>query len=507
MIGRLRDERFDVLVVGGGIVGAATSSLAARSGLRLALLVRGDFAGGTSSASSKLIHGGLRYLRMGDFRLVREALAEARVLKETVAPHLVRDVDFVLPIYRGGPYGPAAIRAALAAYGTLTGSFRRRGRVVSSQRARELVPLLRTAGLRAAGVYPDAQTNDARLCLANVRAATDAGAAVANGVEVAGIERGGGGLVVHAQDVRGTGWVEVRARAVVNASGPWVDAVRRLEDPRAGTSVALSKGVHLVLERPGDWHAALTIPIDGARVSFAIPWEGLLLLGTTDSAVELGDDALAVTAQEEAQILAEARRALPDDAVRPETIRSRFAGLRVLPLSGGSTARARREVTFSRGRLGVVSVAGGKLTTYRLIARTALESLRAELGGTRPAAAPFPLPGACDPEAAAAALRRSRPHVSPELARHLARTYGSLAGEVLAHAAGRPDALEPLADGGLDVVAQALYARDREWANDAEDVIRRRTTLALRGLDSPALQERVRALLAEPSAALQPHSR
>ena len=279
----------------------------------------------------------------------------------------------------------------------------------------ELVPQLRRDGLAAAGLYGDAQTNDARLCLANVRAAADAGAAVANRVEAVGLEQAGNGLVVHARDLLGDVPLEVAARSVVNAAGPSVDEVRRLEDARAGTSVALSKGAHLVLDRPGEWRAALTVPIDRTRVSFAIPWEGMLLLGTTDRALEDGEDAREVTAGEEAQILAEAARVLPPEALRPGAIRARFAGLRVLPLTGGSTAQARREVTLSRGRLGMLSVAGGKLTTYRAIARSVLDVLRVDLDLARVPRRAVPLPGAADPEAVARpcarrpALARARP--------------------------------------------------------------------------------------------------
>ena len=287
--------QFDVVVIGGGIVGAGTAALAAQHGLRVALLERADFGAETSSASSKLIHGGLRYLRLGDVALVREALHESRVLQRRVAPHLVRELPFVLPVYRAAPYGPLAIGAAMTAYGALA---LRRPSVISPARARRLVPPLRVDGLRAAGVYVDAQTNDARLVLANVRAAADGGAFVANRCEVVGIERG----VVHTS----TG-LELRTRAIVNATGAAIDAVRRLEDPRAGTSVALSKGVHLVLDLPDEWHAALAVPVDATRIAFAVPWEGMLLLGTTDTPAERAN----VTDGDEAQILREAARALP----------------------------------------------------------------------------------------------------------------------------------------------------------------------------------------------------
>jgi glycerol-3-phosphate dehydrogenase len=457
---------FDVVVIGGGIVGAGTAALAAGLGLRVALLERDDFASGTSSASSKLIHGGLRYLRMGDVRLVRESLRESNSLRRHVAPHLVRDLRFILPVYRGGPYGPVAIRAAVTAYGALA---RRRSSLVSAARARELVPQLRLEGLRAAGVYCDAQTNDTRLVLANVRAAADAGAFVANRCEVVGIERG----AVHTA----TG-LELRTTHVVNATGPAVDAVRRLEDPQAGTSVTLSKGAHLVLDLPAEWRAAVAVPVDARRIAFAVPWEGMLLLGTTDTPAETPH----VTAEDEAQILAEAGRALPPELLAPDAVRARFAGLRVLPLTSRRTAEARREVTLSHGPLGMVSVAGGKLTTYRTIARAVLREL-----GYAPARAPAPLPGAAVPEQVAAEL-----DVDPSVALHLARTYGSLAHELLSVS----DDLRQLAPGAPEVAAQVVYAREREWAVDADDVLRRRTTLAVRGLATPAVRAQVEALLA-----------
>jgi glycerol-3-phosphate dehydrogenase len=500
---RLRRERFDLLVIGGGIVGAGTAALAARQGLRVALVERADFASGTSSASSKLIHGGLRYLRMGEFRLVRKGLREARTLERTVAPHLVRELPFLLPVERDGPYGPTAIRAALALYAGLTGSLRPRRLMLSPERAVELVPPLEVARLRAAGSYRDAQANDARLCLANIRAAAEGGAAVAGRAEAVALEHTGDRLAVTIRDVLGGGVTVVAARAVVNASGPAVDAVRRLEDPGAGTSVALSKGAHLVLDRPEPWAAGLTIPFDRTRVAFAIPWEDLLLLGTTDAAFQPDHDTVEVTAQEEAQILAEAGRALPPELLRAEAIRYRFAGLRVLPLTHGPTARARREVALSRGRLGVVSVAGGKLTTYRRIAGAALSTLRADLMLHRLDDRPAPLPGAGIPEAVAADLRRRFPLLELELARHLASSYGTLAGELLAACAERPDALEQLARSGLDVVAQALYARTHEWATDAEDVTRRRTTLAFHGLDTQPLRRRIDELWTEAPLALE----
>ena len=271
-----------MLVVGGGIIGAAIAAHAARAGLGVALVDAGDFAGATSSASSKLIHGGLRYLRLGDVRLVREAHHERRVLTKVVAPHLVTRTPFLLPLYEGGPFRPSFVQSGIVLYSLLARS--RVNWLVGADRAGASVPPLRLDGLRSCALYADATTNDTRLCLANVRAAEDAGACVLNGAEVVAL-RTQAGRVVGAEVAVDGETVAVEARTVVNAAGPWVDHVRRLEDPHCGASVRLSKGVHVLLSRDEEWQAALTVPQDDVRVTFAVPWYDLLVLGTTDTRV------------------------------------------------------------------------------------------------------------------------------------------------------------------------------------------------------------------------------
>jgi glycerol-3-phosphate dehydrogenase len=485
---RLRTDRFDLVVVGGGIIGAGVAALATERGLAVALVDKADFASGASSASSKLIHGGLRYLRQGDFGLVREALRESRQLASTIAPHLVRPLRFLLPVYEDGPYGRAAIRSALWLYRGLAGGGELR--ISDAAEAASLVPSLRTSGLRGAGLYADAQTNDARLCLANLRAAADRGAAVLNYAEAVGLERASAEYRLHVVERVGGGAVAVAARTVVNAAGAWVDEVRRLEDSRAGTSVVLSKGAHLVVPLPDGWDAALTIPVDKSRVTFAVPWEGVLLLGTTDDAFDASPDAVEASDQDVGQVLAEASRALTPDVIRRDAVLAAFAGLRVLPTARRGTATARRETTVTSGPLGMLSVAGGKLTTYRRIAASVLRSLGPEFGLSRVPPAAVPLPGAADPMALVERLRRARPELDGPTAAALVRTYGALADEVLAD-----EELEPLVPGAPELLAQVGYARDREWAVHADDVLRRRTTLALRGFDTPELRERVQILL------------
>ena len=351
----LASRDFDLLVVGGGIVGAGIAAAAARHGLAVALVERGDFGSGTSSASSKLIHGGLRYLRLGDVRLVREAHEERRLLMTRVAPHLVRPMPFLLPLYASGPYRPAVVQAGIALYSTLARA--RLNGLVPAERALRMAPGLRPAGLRRCGLYVDCVTNDSRLTLANVRAAAQSGATVVNGAAVSALRLVEGR--VRGADVDADGaTIAVSARTVVNAAGPWVDEIRRLADAGVERSIRLSKGVHVLLTTDADWSAALTIPHDKVRVSFAVPWEGMLLLGTTDTLHEGGPDAVVAEEPDVDRVLGEAAVALEEPVVGREHIRAVFAGLRVLPQSGRETARARRETVHIRDSSGLLTVAG-----------------------------------------------------------------------------------------------------------------------------------------------------
>jgi glycerol-3-phosphate dehydrogenase len=340
--------------------------------------------------------------------------------------------------------------------------------LVPVERARRIVPQLRSERLGSCAVYADAWTNDARLTLCNIRAAADRGATVLNYAELVAL-RGDGGVLA----VDGT-TVEVRARAIVNAAGPWVDRVRRLEDEAASPSVRLSKGVHVLVDGGSDWGAALTIPHDRVRVSFAVPWEGMLLLGTTDTPHEGEPETAAVAEADIDQVLREATVAV--EGLGPP--RATYCGLRVLPTGAGRTAVARRETVLSRGRAGMVSVAGGKLTTYRQIA---LDTL-AFLGVRGLSRRPRPLPGATG-------LDRIEWPVSFEQRTrgHLLHLYGSLVPEVLAPAAEDPSLLEPIAPDRPDLRAQELYARTHEWAVTSDDVVRRRTTLWLSNPAAPTV--------------------
>src|SRR5581483_10854101 len=333
---------------------------------------------------------------------------------------------------------------------------------VGEARALRLVPQLRTERLHSCALYADARTNDGRLTIANLRAAAARGAVVVNYAAATEVREDGADVLVDDRLVR------VRAASVVNATGPWLDRVRRLEDPRAAASVRLSKGVHVIVDGGEGWGAAVTIPQSKVRVSFAIPWEGKLLLGTTDTLHEDEPEELRVTDDDVRTVLEEAAVGIRE--LGP--VRATFAGLRVLPGGPGSTANARRETVYTRGPTGMLSVAGGKLTTYRRIALDALEQLGVRNLDRRPR----PLPGAIG------LARIDWPvELDARTRRHLIHLYGARAADVVRPALDDPSLLEPLVAGRPDVRAQDAYARGHELAVRDEDVLRRRTTAWLHG--------------------------
>ncbi|KRV50241.1 glycerol-3-phosphate dehydrogenase [Wenjunlia vitaminophila] len=498
---------FDLLVVGGGILGISAAWHAAQSGLAVAMVDAGDFAGATSSASSKLVHGGLRYLQTGAVRLVAENHHERRVLSRDVAPHLVNPLTFYLPVYRGGPHGAAKLGAGVFAYSALSAFGDGVGRVISPSKAARDVPGLRTESLRAVAVYGDHQMNDSRMALMTVRAAVEAGAVVLNHAEVTGL-RFTGGRVTGADLRDRIDDVEfgVDARLVLNATGPWVDRLRRMEDPGAAPSVRLSKGAHLVLRRRAPMRAALATPVDKYRITFALPWEDQLLLGTTDEPYE-GDPAdVRATDADIEQILHEASFSLRDEHLDRSLLTYAFAGLRVLPGGPGDTASAKRETVVTEGRGGMLSVAGGKWTTYRHIGRTVLRALARQPRGPLaremepPSRLPrrVPLPGVANPNAVAHRLlvdREAGAGLDPVTARHLATHYGALSFEIARLVNEDPSLGQRIHQDGPEIWAQVLYARDHEWAVNVDDVLRRRTTLTIRGLDTEEVRARVGEML------------
>jgi glycerol-3-phosphate dehydrogenase len=487
---------FDVLVIGGGIVGSRVALDASRVGLRVALVEAGDFGGATSSASARLVHGGLRYLRTGQVRLVRAASRERDALASRIAPRLVRPLPFVLA---SGKDGRSKCAAGLLAYAALGGLRRPPPRLVSGREAAHLVPPLRTKNAGLLAVFHEATTNDARLTLVTVKAAARAGAVVANYLRVVALDAAPGGISRALLEGRGGEPVEVECRAVVNATGPWVDLIRRMEDPGCEPVARLSKGVHVVLRPEQAWRAALAVSLDGDRHLYAVPCEGKVLLGTTDTEYTGDPGCVCAEPADLSSLLDAASEFLAPEALRPGRVVSAFAGLRVLPRGEGAPSLASREHLLSVGPGGVVSVAGGKLTTHRPIARDALGHLPAEVRPRRLAASDGPLQGAYPSDS-----RDPCRILDASTRDHLLRLYGSEARNLPAYAGRFPNALERIVPGAPDVWAQVFHAVAEEWAVTAGDVIHRRTTLGLRGFDTLDVRATISSVLEDANGLTHP---
>jgi glycerol-3-phosphate dehydrogenase len=506
----LGKTQFDLLILGGGITGAGAALDAVLRGLRVALIDKGDFASGTSSASSKLVHGGLRYLEHGDFPLVYEALHErTRLLRNS--PHLVRPLRFVIPFVNGSRVPPWKWRAGLALYDLLAGSGNiRRSRLLPAHRLPGEFPTLKTDHVHGGAEYHDAQMDDARLCIEVLQTATRHGACVANYVEALAFERQANRIVgVAARDHLTGQEVRIMARQVLNATGAWVDGVRRLAGEETPPLLRPTKGVHVVLPDRGLRSAFLLLhPADG-RVFFVLPWAthpGIdtfstgvkTLLGTTDTEAEESPDDLAVKPTEVAYLL-EGFTHYFKDSVRGEDVLSSFAGLRpLIQARPGEPSARSREYRIFRGPTGLLSVAGGKYTTYRHMAEVVIDKVVRELGLSRrcPTRA-FRLTGtprqpwsAYEPAAIDALCRQHA--LDESAARHLVRRYGEGAFDVAGYL-DRDSALrQKVTEGEPDLLGELLYQRDQEMAVKPADFLRRRTRL---GLFQPHLLQEPPALL------------
>ena len=509
----LIDTPVDVLIIGGGITGAGIARDAAMRGFRTAVIDKADFGAGTSSHSSRLIHGGIRYLEQYAFRLVFESSHERRVLLK-IAPHLVRPLAFLFPVYRGGRVPAWKLRAGMWLYDLLA-AFRnvRRHRWLSAKKVRRVEPGVRDKGLVGASLYYDAQVDDARLVIATVRAAARAGALVANYVEATALLKPDGrirGAVI--RDVLTGETATVRASVVVNATGPWSDALRLLDNPAAPLLLRPTKGAHVVVprRRMSNEHAVtLFSPIDG-RVMFVLPWGELSYVGTTDTDADCAPDVLRVTAADVTYLLRSANAAFPDAHLTTNDVVSAWAGLRPLlrpPQDGSSPSQVSREHYIEDSAHGLVSIVGGKLTTYRIMARDVVDHVAKRLHALdgrsvapHPPTDREPLPGgeAADLEVLVEAARaRGTPEAT---ARHLVASYGSEAAAVLNLVDRERPLGEPIVAGRPEIWAEVVYAVERELALRVQDVLIRRLHLFYetrdQGLSSAgAVASRMRKLL------------
>ncbi|HYY55889.1 MAG TPA: glycerol-3-phosphate dehydrogenase, partial [Pyrinomonadaceae bacterium] len=484
---------FDLIVIGAGINGAGIARDASQRGLRVLLLDKGDIASGTTSWSTRLIHGGLRYLEHGEVSLVRESLRERERLFK-IAPHLVRPLPMIIPIYERQRRGPLKIRAGMIAYDLLSlDKSLGRHQMLSREETLRRVPGLRAEGLRGAALYYDAQVEYAeRLVLENALSAREHGAQVHT---YARVER----FIVEEGAVRGLefrdeaqgGLRRVRAHVTVNVSGPWVDSVLgALERPQARL-IGGTKGSHIVVyDFPGAPTDALYVEAhEDGRPFFIIRWNGMYLIGTTDSPYD-GDPGMAAADEREIEyLLRETNRIIPSAALSRASVLYTYSGVRPLAYeegrAGGSITR-RHFVHDHAGELeGFLSIVGGKLTTYRNLSEQAVDLVFKKLGREprpRCETARLTLPGASLPDFAAFAQHfKSASGLAPEVADHLLRVYGARAPFVLELAAEGPDLAELFSPRTGAIGAEVLMSFRHEMARTLTDCLLRRTMVGMNG--------------------------
>jgi glycerol-3-phosphate dehydrogenase len=502
-INRLAQETFDVVVVGGGVVGSGSALDAASRGLSVALVEARDFAAGTSSRSSKLIHGGLRYLEQLEFHLVREALRERSLLLNVIAPHLVSPVSFLLPLEHR-VWERAYVGAGMLLYDELGGhKGMRRHRHLTKRGALKLAPALDPSALVGALQYDDCQVDDARHTLAVARTAARSGAAVVNSASAIGFLREAGRVTgVRVRDhVSGTDF-EVNASVVINAAGVWTDELQHMLGERGKFHVTASKGIHLVVPRDRLQLDTGLILRTEKSVLFVIPWGRHWLIGTTDTEWKL-DKAHPAASRADIDYVLERLNAVLTQPLGYDDVQGVYAGLRPL-LSGESenTSRLSREHSVAVPVPGLVAVAGGKYTTYRVMARDAVDAAARGLDMIVPPSATdvTPLIGADGYHALWNARHKIAASSGLHVARieHLLRRHGTGTHELLEMIADRPELTRPLPGADDYLAVEALYAASHEGALHVDDVLARRTRISIESWDrGEAAAEPVARLMAE----------
>ena len=497
---RLAAEEFDLLVIGGGITGVAIARDASLRGFHTALVEKNDFGSGTSSRSTRLIHGGIRYLEYGEFKLVFDASSERRLMRR-IAPRLVRPLAFLYPLYRGQKPAPWKLRVGMVLYDALS-LFRnvQRHRWLPPSEVEQREPLVAGRGLLSAARYYDAQVDDARLTLLTAKAAHLHGAVMANYARVVGLMKAGGRTIgAQVVDEINKREIEVRAKIVVNATGVWVDNVLKMDEQAHQPIIRPTKGVHLVIPRArlSSLHAVVfSVPRDG-RHMFLIPWGDFTLIGTTDTDHE-GDRDDPATDLEDVEYLLEAiHHTFPGAQVQHDDVISTWAGLRPLVSAPGNPSALSRQHVIVESPSGLITIAGGKLTIQRLMAEQVTDLVQKNLakGWSIHAGSDCrtrePLEGAqIEP------VRVSG--VDGAVGGHLVDTYGGDATWVLAYAEENPLLGDRIVPELSYIMAETLYAVQHEMALTLCDVLIRRTHVIYETEDGGIEQARTVAELIAP---------
>ncbi len=470
-IQQLTRHKFDLLVVGGGINGAAISYMAADNGLNVALIDKGDFASGTSSKSTKLVHGGIRYLENLEFDLVSEALHE-RFIQFKNAPHLVKPLAFVIPVYENDQRPLWMMKLGVAIYDALAGQFKLgQHKIFSAKDLLQQEPSLNPQGLKGGVLYYDAQMDDARLCLENVLMASERGAKIANYIEVLSLMKENNKTVgVVAKDVPTGQIFEIRAKRVVCALGPWTNQLFNDDRRTIKRNVRTTKGVHIVHKGQIVKHAVLIQTRKDKRIFFVIPWMGHSLIGTTDTDFSGNPDEVAVTEDDIKYLVEEARRVFPSVDFSEANRITTFAGLRPLVHEEGHPSKVSRRHEIEMSTSGVIYVMGGKYTTYRKIAEDCLKKFM-YIKSRDPL--DYPLYGSGTIASTAQEIASSN-DISASTAQHLMDKYGARYEDVLSLARKNPVLKGLLCDCSPAIKAEVVYSIGTEMALTAEDIIARR---------------------------------
>ncbi|MDQ2664893.1 MAG: glycerol-3-phosphate dehydrogenase/oxidase [Gemmatimonadota bacterium] len=489
----LAAQQFDVLIIGGGITGAGVARDAAMRRLSVALVEQSDFASGTSSRSSRLVHGGVRYLEHGQLHLVFESSRERRTLLR-IAPHLVRPLSFTWPVYKGARVPVWKLGIGLTVYDALA-LFRNVGRHVrlSARGVLGKEPRLQSSDLMGGAQYWDAATDDVRLTLANVMSAREAGAVVLNHARVSGMSRDDSGRVngAHVLDATSGAAVEVRARVIVNAAGPWSDRVQELAQGASLAGVRGSKGVHVCVPRSRVGNVAavtLIAPQDG-RVMFVLPAGAFTIIGTTDTFDDVEPWNVRASEADVAYLLTSANHHFPEAQLRRDDVVSAWAGLRPLAATAAGTAdpgSVSREHTIDEPQPGLVRVTGGKLTTYRAMAAQVVDVVQRALGSrvSHAQTAEVPLDGGAISGVRSAVDAATRTTSDPVVAERLVHAHGAEWPAVWSLAEADASLRARIVPDRPYILAELRYGVERELACTLGDLLIRRVPLAFETADN-----------------------
>ncbi len=486
----IADREWEVFIVGGGIFGAAVARDAALRGFKTALVERNDFASETSSRSTKLIHGGMRYLEQLHFGLVRECLTERTTLL-TIAPHLVRPLPFLIPVFKGDRLPLPAVRFGTWLYSQMAGkNILRKREIYSTREAKEKYPFLKNVNIKGCARYFDAQMDDARLCLETILSAQAEGAQAANHVEVERIGmRSDSKFEITLRDPRTNIKGKARAHSIVNTAGPWADRILSFLLPRHRPMLSLSKGIHLVIKQKISNDAILLSSSD-KRMVFVIPWRGGSLIGTTDTRHEGSLDGVRATNNEIQFLLDEIKKITPFLGIRRSDIITTFAGIRPLARAGGNTSQVSRNHIIHEAPERFFSVVGGKYTTHRLIAEQVCDRLARALHKKHAPCktADLPLVGSFDlpSDESAFQVNMDISGMNRVILENLIRTYGRRGRDLIWTANRNLNLQQTICTHHNIIKAQIVFAIEQELAKTLMDVAVRRLRLdqmPCRGLD------------------------